>query len=94
MITRRQGLGKAWAREFAREARVARRTQAHVIDLQIQTESVDGEPTGRFRYRWRCSCALTGKRWQDSLDGGAGAAAKRARVGGARHVTAMERGKR
>lgn len=63
----------------------------HAIDLQIQIESVDGDATGRFRYRWRCTCQRVAKRWHDSLDGGAGAAAKRARTGGARHVAAMER---
>lgn len=66
---------------------------AHTVDIQTQFETVGGEPTDRVRYRWRCTCKTVARRWHDSLDGGAGEAARRARNGGARHVAAMERAK-
>lgn len=68
---------------------------AHTFDTQTQIQAdASGEPTGVFRYRWRCSCGRVGP-WKS---GGAkrsglhAAAAKAARVGGERHVAAMERG--
>lgn len=62
--------------------------EAHVASLQTQIQmDVDGEPTGVFRYRWRCSCGDAGKKWYS----GGGKAAESARDGGARHVAAMER---
>lgn len=36
------------------------------------------------RYRWKCSCGDAGKQWRS--------AARSARIGGERHVAAMERG--
>jgi hypothetical protein len=70
---------------------------AHVIDIHTQHEweGQDKKPTGRFRYRWRCSCGKAGARWYEgSAESGAHAtAAHRARSGGARHVAAMERGR-
>lgn len=65
---------------------------AHVVDTQTQLESHadTGEPTGRFRYRWRCACGDTG-RWQRNPS--SAAAARRARDGGARHTAIAERSK-
>lgn len=66
--------------------------RSHVVDTQTQIEmGPDGQPTGKFRYRWCCSCGDAGKRWHQA--GGAARAARRARNGGVRHVAAMERGK-
>jgi hypothetical protein len=56
----------------------------HVVDRQIQIGcGLDGEPNGRWRYRWRCSCGKhgpwkTGPRPADS--------ARAAIKGGAEHV--------
>ena len=70
--------------------------KAHVIDTltQIGMNTI-GESTAQVRYRWRCSCGAEGKRWNSSQPNGpsAGAAARRARNGGARHVAAQERGR-
>jgi hypothetical protein len=70
--------------------------QTHVVDLQTQVMGADGKPTGVFRYRWRCSCGGHGKRWHTGTteSGTHASAARKARTGGARHVAAMERGKR
>lgn len=67
--------------------------QAHVIAI----EQEGGTPLERFR--WRCSCGDVGpwkgasearrSDWQPRVTG-----PRRARNGGARHVAAMERGKR
>ena len=67
----------------------------HTTNLQTQIETVDGEPTGVFRYRWRCSCGRVSKRWHTTTadSGSGGRAARLARYGGARHVAAMERAK-
>lgn len=67
--------------------------KAHVVDLQTQAQRDDaGNPTGMFRYRWRCSCGARGQ-WQTGSDdsGHHAESARRARNGGQRHVAAMER---
>jgi hypothetical protein len=59
---------------------------AHVVDRQIQIgATADGEPNGRWRYRWRCSCGKQGP-WQT---GPRPADSARAAIkGGAEHVEA------
>ena len=66
--------------------------RAHAVDLQTQLQAdAQGEPTGVFRYRWRCSCGDVGP-WQQQRR--AAIAARRARSGGVRHVAIAERGVR
>lgn len=69
---------------------------AHKVDVQTQAQTDDdGNPTGMFRYRWRCACHRVGP-WRTGADdsGHHAKAARSARSGGARHVAAMERGER
>lgn len=70
------------------------KASAHAVDVQTQAQTDEaGNPTGMFRYRWRCSCDRVGP-WRTGTDdsGHHAAAAQSARNGGARHVAAMERG--
>lgn len=69
--------------------------EAHVVDLHTQAQTdEDGNPTGCFRYCWRCSCGFSGP-WHTGTDdsGHHEKAARSARTGGQRHVAAMERGR-
>ena len=66
----------------------------HIWEIQTHTSAdpATREPTGFFRYRWRCSCKAAGPWHEGSREGGTHAAAsRRARSGGERHVAAMER---
>lgn len=68
---------------------------AHVFEIQTQIgNDADGNPTGVFRYRWRCSAGCKPGPWQEgtSQSGTHATAARRARTGGECHVAAMERG--
>jgi hypothetical protein len=70
-------------------------TSAHVVEIHTQLQSdEEGNPTGCFRYRWRCSCGKHGPWRTGTTDSGHhAAAASSARTGGTRHVAAMERGR-
>jgi hypothetical protein len=66
----------------------------HIWDVQTQIQAdAAGKPTGVFRYRWRCSCGDEGT-WHNGgkRSGQHAKAARSARTGGERHVSAMERG--
>lgn len=66
----------------------------HKTEIQTQASADDrGEPTGVFRYRWRCSCGRVGP-WRvgGEVSGQHAKASRSARTGGERHVAAMERG--
>lgn len=70
---------------------------AHVVEIQTQIQQgPDGEPTGVFRYRWRCSAGCKPGPWcaASPVSGAHAKASRRARNGGMAHVRAMERGKR
>lgn len=57
-------------------------TTEHKIEIRTQIGShASGEPTGLFRYRWRCSCGAGAVRWQHGTAG-----ARRSRIAGDRHV--------
>lgn len=69
---------------------------AHKFELKTQIHSAPktGEPTGVLRYCWSCSCGSVGPWKQGGRRRGQHAkAARSARVGGQRHVAAMERGR-
>lgn len=63
-------------------------------ETQLQADAATGDPTGVFRYRWKCTCGRVGP-WKSGgakRSGQHAKAARSARVGGERHVAAMERG--
>lgn len=67
---------------------------AHLVEIQTQAQQDDaGNPTGMFRYRWRCSCGAPPGPWCEGSDdsGHHAESARRARNGGRRHVAAMDR---
>lgn len=67
-------------------------SRATDIQTQAQTDEA-GNPTGMFRYRWRCAAGCKPGPWREGSDdsGHHAEAARSARNGGARHVAAMER---
>lgn len=68
---------------------------AHTFEIKTQSaiDAVTGEAAGVFRYRWSCSCGEVGP-WRPGgkRSGQHAKAVRSARVGGERHVAAMERG--
>lgn len=73
---------------------IAGASYLHIFEIQTQAQTDDrGEPTGVFRYRWRCCCKAAGPwRTGGKKIGQHGKASTSARRGGECHVAAMERG--
>ncbi len=66
----------------------------HIVDIQTQMQhDTSGNPTGCFRYRWRCSCGCRPGRWYTGGgdSGHHAASAANARRCGEQHVHAMHR---